>query len=37
MEDDITTGEILGKMAANGPDLTIKEVGAGHWLLWEKR
>lgn len=30
------TGEIVGMMGINVPDLTVKEVGAGHWLLWER-
>lgn len=36
MEDDMITGEIVGMMGVNVPDLTIREVDAGHWLLWEK-
>ena len=36
MEDDMITSEIVGMMNANVPDLTIREVDAGHRLLWEK-
>lgn len=36
MEDDMITSEIVGMMGANVPDLTIREVDVGHWLLWEK-
>jgi pimeloyl-ACP methyl ester carboxylesterase len=36
LKDDMITCEIVGMMDANVPDLTIREVGAGHWLLWEK-
>lgn len=34
--DSIVTDEIVSKMGANVPDLTMKNVDASHWLLWEK-
>jgi soluble epoxide hydrolase/lipid-phosphate phosphatase len=34
--DDMITSEIVGMMGANVPELTIREVDAGHWLLWER-
>lgn len=36
LKDDMITGEIVGMMDVNVPDLKIKEVDAGHWLLWER-
>lgn len=36
LEDDMITGEIVGMMGPSVPNLTIKVVDAGHWLLWEK-
>lgn len=36
MKDDMITDEIVGMMGVNVPDLTIRVVDAGHWLLWEK-
>ena len=36
LEDDMITSDIASMMNANVPDLTTREVGAGHWLLWEK-
>lgn len=36
LKDDMITSEIVGMMDMNAPHLTIKEVDAGHWLLWEK-
>ena len=30
------TSEVVGMMGVNVPDLTIREVDAGHWLLWQK-
>ena len=34
--DSIVTDEIVAKMGDNVPDLTLKNVDASHWLLWEK-
>jgi pimeloyl-ACP methyl ester carboxylesterase len=36
LKDDMITSEIVGMMGVNASDLTIREVDAGHWLLWEK-
>lgn len=34
--DSIVTDDIVSKMGDNVPDLTLKNVDASHWLLWEK-
>lgn len=36
VEDDMITSEIVGMMGVNVPGLTVREVDAGHWLLWER-
>jgi soluble epoxide hydrolase/lipid-phosphate phosphatase len=35
LKDDMITSEIIGMMGVNVLDLTIREIDAGHWLLWE--
>jgi soluble epoxide hydrolase/lipid-phosphate phosphatase len=34
--DSIVTDELVNKMGEHVSNLTLKNVDASHWLLWEK-
>lgn len=34
--DAVVTDQMVGMMEATVPNLTLKEVKAGHWVPWQK-